>query len=213
MPTKILAALDAQTVVVPGTAAFGRVSPTSIVDLLWLSYGSWRESRSARSGGIATMAAWVCGGRSAPVSERTESPVSRALADAERIAAQLVLDDAAGLPRFPAEAYCAELGVAFVAPRPVEVEWAAGVHVTLRWLMGRSGVEGCVAAPIALPVRRVDGSIVSADEVYEQAVSAAVLAPLPEQRREMYRRAEADVAQSRRLDERIRSLQRAAAST
>lgn len=160
---------------------------------------------------MATAAAWVTGARAAPVTERADVPVTRELAEAERIAAQLVIDEAARLPRFPAESECAALGVMFVAPRPVSPEWARGVEATLRWLLGRRGVDGPAPAPLVLPVRRDDGSLASVDELYERALSASALVPPPKERSEMYRRAGSDVERSRRLDERIRSLQAAAA--
>jgi len=180
---------------------------------MWLAYGTWRESASATAaGGMATTAAWVFGGRAAPVTGRADVQVTRELAESERIAAQLVLHEVAGLPRFPAVSECAALGVVFVAPRLVSSEWARGVEATLRWLLGRRGVDGRTApAPLVLPSRHDDGTLASAHELYERAVAAAVLAPMPHERSEMYRRAESDVERSRRLDERIRSLQVAAA--
>lgn len=158
---------------------------------------------------MATAAAWVCETRAAPVSGRTELPVSRALAQAECVAAELVVDAAAGLPRFPAESYCADLGVEFVPAGPVGVEWADGVRVTLRWLLGRQGINGPAPPPMALPVRDVDGVLVSEDELYARRLSAVALVPGPEQRQDMRVRAAVDAARSARLVERIRAIQRA----
>ena len=158
---------------------------------------------------MATAAAWACDLRTAPVTGRTRLPVSRALAEAECVAAQLVVDAAAGLPRFPAESYCTDLGVEFLPAGPVSVEWADGVRVTLRWLLGRRGASG--PAPMALPVRHTDGALMSEDELYEHRLSALVLAPLPEERRDLRLRAAVDAARSERLVQRIRSIQHAAA--
>lgn len=80
------------TVAAPSWAS---VPAASVTDLMWLAYGSWSASRAPRVGGMATAAAWVGDLRAAPVSGRTERPVSRVLAEAECLAAQLVVDAAA----------------------------------------------------------------------------------------------------------------------
>lgn len=160
---------------------------------------------------MATAAAWVCDLRSAPVSGRTELPVSRALAEAECVAAQLVVDAGLGLPRFPAESFCSDLGVEFVPAGSVSVEWADGVRLTLRWLLGRQGTDGPASAPMALPIRGVGGALISEDELYARRLSAAALVPIPEQRRDMRMRAAVDAARSARLAERIRAIQQEAA--
>ena len=157
---------------------------------------------------MATATAWACDLRAAPVSGRTQLPVSRALAEAECAAAQLVVDSAAGLPRFPAESYCTDLGVEFLPAGPVSVEWADGVRVTLRWLLGRRGASGPAQAPMALPVRHADGALMTEDELYEHRLSGLVLAPLLEERRDIRLRAAVDAARSERLVQRIRSIQR-----
>ncbi|MGH3910965.1 MAG: hypothetical protein ACRDRM_09045, partial [Pseudonocardiaceae bacterium] len=78
----------------------------------------------------------------------------------------------------PLERICADLGVAFWRPGAVDSRWATGVRATLHWLLGTEGQQ----APTELPVRRVDGTTPSAEELYEVAVAATpFLFELPEQ--------------------------------
>jgi len=186
------------------------VPAASVFDALWLAFGDWRHSRDLHAGGVAVTAAWLCGCRPGPVTERFEGPVTSALAESERVAAQLVLDEWAGAPRFPAEEYCEELGVMFVAPRPVSREWASGAHRTLRWALGRYGSDGRVGPPVPLPRRRDDGSLVPADELYGASLSRAGRMLGPAQRAELRREADLTAARSQRLEARVLELQRAA---
>ena len=60
-----------------------------------------------------------------------------------------------------------------------------------------------------LPHRRADGSVASAEELYEQAVRARPWwEPLPEERRDLRLRCAADAARGQRLDDEIRRIQR-----
>lgn len=200
-----------------GTAAvsapsWASVPAVSAMDLMWLAYGDWAASRAPREGGIAAAVAWAAGLRPGPVTGRAGLAVTLALADAECVAAQLVVDAAAGLPRFPAELYCADRGVEFVPAGEVSVEWAAGAWGTLRWLLGRSTATGPAPPPMAIPIRRDNGTLVSAAELYASRLAALALAPIPEQRRAIRLRAATDAARSARLAERIRSIRREAAS-
>ena len=155
-------------------------------------------------------AMWLCGSRSAPITRRVDVPVTRELAESERIAALLSLDELFGPPRFPAEAYCADMGVTFVEPRPVSSRWAEGVHATLRWVLGRQGIDGPVGPPISLPERRADGTLITAEEIYEREVARAGVSLGPEQRAELRRGAAAAEQRTRRLAARVLELQRAA---
>jgi hypothetical protein len=112
------------------------------------------------------------------------------------------------MPPLPAEAFCVGLGVTYIPPADVDRLWARGVYATLRWLLGRQGVDGPAAPPLRLPVRRPDGSVPTAQELYEQALAATQgWVPAPEQRRDLRLRFEVDVARAHRLDTQIRRVQ------
>lgn len=72
---------------------------------------------------------------------------------------------------------------------------AAGVADVLAWLMGFG------PAPINLPRRNPDGTLVSAEQLYEQRRAQSVWAWGPEERREQRQTAERDFARSARLAE------------
>jgi hypothetical protein len=185
----------------------GRSRRTAIADLMWLAYGSWVKSRSHSAGGAMATTAWVRGGRPAPVTERVDAPVTRALAQAESYVAQLVVDQRHGPPYFPAEALTESLSVPYVRPTAVDATWASGAMHTLRWLLGHRDGKGPAPAPMHVPVRRPDGSIPTVEERYQDALSAGVINPLPEQRRDLRLQAEVEIARSHRLDARIREIQ------
>lgn len=194
---------------VPVEPAWAVPASAAIADLMWLSYGSWVSSRSDWAAGVMATAAWVRGGRPAPVSGRTDTPVTSALAEAEFWISLAVLNEHAGLPGLPAEALCVRLGVAYVAPRPdVNDRWARGTHETLRWLLGRDGPAGAAEPPMPVPVRRPDGTIPTVRELYEGALSDVRSVLIPEQRRQMLLTLEHDVARAHRLDAEIRAIQR-----
>ncbi len=170
-----------------------------VADLMWLAYGSWARSGSQRSAAVMATAAWVRGGRPAPVTERTDAPVTRAHAEAELWATFEVTT-----PPFPAESMCAARGVDYRPPVVFDHVWAVGAAATLRWLLGMSD-----PSPMPLPQRRSDGSVVSAEELYERALRARPWwEPLPEERRDLRLRCAADAARGQRLDDEIRRIQR-----
>jgi hypothetical protein len=143
---------------------------------MWLAYGSWAESGSQRSAVVMATAAWVRGGRPAPLTERTDAPVTRALAEAE-----LWVTFEVTMPPFPAESMCAGLSVGYRPPVVVNLVWAVGAAATLRWLLGMSE-----PSPMRLPQRRPDGSVVSAEELYERALAERPWwEPLPEERQDL----------------------------
>jgi hypothetical protein len=73
----------------PGWLAPSRIAVT---DLQWLAYRAYVEG-SVPTGGMAAAVAWVQGGRSGPVTDRGERPVTRELAVAEMWAAVAVADE------------------------------------------------------------------------------------------------------------------------
>ena len=58
--------------------------PAALADLHVLAHRGYLDTWSTWHDGMAVTAAWLRGGRSAPVTFREEQPVTRALADAER---------------------------------------------------------------------------------------------------------------------------------
>jgi hypothetical protein len=193
---------------VPAEPHWAAPATAEIADLMWLAYGSWVASGSQWAAGIMSTAAWVRGGRAAPVTSRPDAPVTRALAEAEFWTSLAVLDERSGSPAFPADAVCARLGVTYAAPQPVDVLWARGTVGTLRWLLGKPGSDGRADPPIPVPVRRPDGSIPTERELYERALSDARSVLVPEQRRRLRQKAQHDVARAHRLDAEIRTIQR-----
>jgi hypothetical protein len=92
---RILGAMGGWVPVEPGWAV---PASTEVADLMWLSYGSWAESRSPWAAGVMSAAVWVRGGRPAPVTGRTDAPVTGVLAEAEYWAS-LVVDTDPGCRR------------------------------------------------------------------------------------------------------------------
>jgi hypothetical protein len=66
------------------------------------------------------------------------------------------------------EQLCADLGVEY-SPLPVEMGWAEGVWLALRWLTD----EDLADAPLTLPRRGPDGAVLTADELYERELARA----------------------------------------
>lgn len=165
---------------------------------MWLAYGSWARSGSQRSAAVMATAAWVRGGRPAPVTERSDAPVTQVHAEAELWTTFVV-----ATPSFPAASMCSERGLDYRPPVVFDRGWAAGAAETLRWLLGMSD-----PSPMALPQRRPDGSLVSTEELYERALRARPWwEPLPEERRDLRLRCAADAARGKRLDDEIRRIQ------
>jgi hypothetical protein len=95
----------------------------------------------------------------------------------------------------PLVSICAQLGVAFRAPLPVGRVWADGVWWALRWLN-----DAQAAPPLELPVRHVDGSTPSAEELYGLALAAAPQRSWPiEERRALWDRVERNARRYREL--------------
>jgi hypothetical protein len=150
---------------------------------------------------MAAAVAWVQGGRSGPVTDRDERPVTRELAVAEMWAAVAVADG--GTPP-PLQSICEQFGVRYRAPLAVDRLWADGVWRALRWLTGTQ-----TEPPLELPVRRVDGSTPSAEELYGLALAAAPHRSWPEEdRRELWDRVQCNARRYRELAERVADTQR-----
>jgi hypothetical protein len=178
----------------PAEPAWAAPSRREIDDLHWLAYRARRELGQPSYSGISRTLAWVRGGRAAPITGRTDIPVTRELATAEKWAA-----NAASTPDLtppPLEYISAQLGVVHVAPQPVDADLADGAWRALRWLLGEPGQS----PPLPLPVRHVDGTVPTADELYDIALAAAPdRFRLPEQRAELRSRVEQNARRYRDL--------------
>ncbi|WP_433503214.1 hypothetical protein ACQP04_26125 [Pseudonocardia halophobica] len=175
-------------------------SRAQIADLHWLAYADATESGSRTAAGVVAAVAWARGGQQAPVSGRTEQPVSRALAEMELWAARTVMSPNSPVP---IDALRDELGVTYCPPRQLDPHRAAGASAALNWLLGKA-----TSPPLPLPVRRPDGRPIEAQELVDAAMAAAPYKTWgPEERHAARYEARATVEQSRRLIARIASTQ------
>jgi hypothetical protein len=140
-------------------------APIEIIDLHWLAYRVHSDTGSARCAGISGALSWAGGGSVAPVTGRTDKPVTEALARAEMWAAIVISN---GAPP-DLERLCADLGVKYWPPLPVEQGWAEGVWLALRWLLGEEAAD----APMTLPLRSPAGALLTAAELYERELACA----------------------------------------
>lgn len=171
----------------------------AVEDLYWLAHRHYLDHCSTRAGGIGATLDWILKGRVAPITERSEQPVTKNLAEAEMTAA-LATTGGADWELFPLDLVYTELGVAYQPPVVVDLQWSDGVWRGLRWLLGVADQ----AAPLHLPLRRPDGTIPTAEELYQEALAHQPYpARLPEERRELRLRAETDVCRYHRLAEDI----------
>lgn len=110
-------------------------------------------------GGMASAAGWVRGQLFGPITERHD-PVTAHAIEAELAVAEVVVFD-----RDPntARRYCASFGEPYLPPVSFgqDRDYAMGVVLTLRWLLGRD-----VQPPLVIPLRHPDGRLVTADELY-----------------------------------------------
>jgi hypothetical protein len=177
----------------------------AVEDLYWLAHRNYLDHCSTRAGGIGAILDWILKGRVAPITERREQPVTKNLAEAEMTAA-LATTGGADWVLFPLDLVYTELGVAYQPPVVVDLQWSDGVWRGLRWLLGVTDQ----AAPLHLPLRRPDGSIPTAEELYQQTLAhQSYPVRLPEERRELRFRVETDVCRYHRLAEDIKETRRA----
>ncbi|MQA13477.1 MAG: hypothetical protein GEV09_04675 [Pseudonocardiaceae bacterium] len=180
-----------------------------VADLMWVAYRLHAERGRPWSSGVLAATAWVRGGRAAPVTERDEWPVTRELAIAEMWAAVVASERDSGIPRPPVEQTCVDLGVGWREPPPVDAEYAIGAWRVLRWVLGVSGQQ----VPIPVPVRNPDGTILTADQLYEQVVAAEPdRYRVPERQVELRRWAAAQAQRYRQMEQLVTSTQRQVAA-
>lgn len=178
----------------PVEPAWAAPSRREIDDLHWLAYRARRDLGRPWYCGISRTLAWARGGRAAPITGRTDAPVTRELATAEMWAANAASTPDLVPPRL--EDISAQLGVPHVPPQRVDADLADGAWRALRWLLG----ERDQGPPLPLPVRHDDGSTPTADELYDIALAAAPdRFRLPEQRAELRTRVEQNARRYRDL--------------
>lgn len=188
------------TVVCPGWVV---PSPCEVDDAHWLAYRAYVHSGSVAVGGVCSALAWVRGAGFGPVTGRDEQPVTEALARAEMWAASAA-ERIVDIPP-PVESIYVGLGVAYWPAGEVDPGWATGVRAVLRWLYGTPGQK----PPIEVPVRLVDGTTPTAEELYDVAVRVTpYLYELPERQVELWRRVEANARRYRQLAAQIEDIKR-----
>jgi len=182
-------------------------SCSELADVHVLAFRTFRDTGSAKAEAMGATAAWIRGGRTAPVTFREEQPVTKALAKAEMWAAvHVVTGDV------PLESFCLDLGVHYapaVATNPV---WSLGVEEVLRWLTADPLERR--KPPIPLPRRNPDGSVATAEELYQQTMATQPHKKWgPEERRALRNRTEVDAIRSERLAARIEETLRRSCET
>jgi len=169
--------------------------PAALADLHVLAYRRHADVGSPRHDGMAVTAAWLRGVRTAPVTFRDEQPVTRAVAQAEKLAAAWVSSDGA---KPPLEEFCAELGVPYRAPVATNAHYALGVWEVLHWLTADPLERR--TPPVDVPERNPDGSIPTAEALYAEAVAEEPWRyRLPERRVELRDQSERRAARARGL--------------
>lgn len=137
-------------------------SRAQIADLHWLAYADAADG-DRRASGVTAALAWVRGGAAAPATGREEQPSDRRLAEVEFWSARELLSPDSPPP---IATICRDLGVAYVAPRDIDVERAEGVEAALAWLLGQK------ASPLPLPQRLADGRPADVQAIVEAAIAA-----------------------------------------
>lgn len=155
---------------------------SEITDALWLVYRLYVDQGLEQANGIGAALTWVRGHRPAPITQRVEAPVTAGLAEVEMWAAAVAADDGTTIVA-PVRELWARTGVAWRRP-PLGLDhgYAVGVYSALRWLTGPPDAQ----RPVPVPVRNPDGTVMSADDIYRQTVTASPeLFRRPEQRAEL----------------------------
>jgi hypothetical protein len=146
------------------------VRPTAVEveDLHWLAHRRHMDTEgwvSDAAAATAATVAWVWGGTTAPVTGRSEQPVTREVAVAEWWAAMAACDGGA-TPERQRRRVCTELGVPYWPPdyEAVGLEQGYAIYQTLSWLLGTlDGWERGRRPPLQIPVRDADGAAVPGD--------------------------------------------------
>ncbi|MGH3844061.1 MAG: hypothetical protein ACRDS0_21835 [Pseudonocardiaceae bacterium] len=173
-----------------------------VADAHLLSYGMIRTTRRPWVVGVAAAISWVRGGRVGPVTERTEQPVTRDIAGAERWAAEAARDP--GNPP-PMDVIYTQLRV---APMPsvhgLDANYCVGSWRALRWILGVPGQD----PPLRIPRRHPDGHVYVAADLYAEATRGDDSHLAIERRREIQLAADFWAAQYLHTAAQIRDIQR-----
>lgn len=195
--------MDATVLTAPAWAV---PSPVALFDVQWLALAEVRRTRSVSAEGVHAAVCWVRGvRREAPVSERTECPVTAGLVESELIASMIASDPRGYMLSGPRLIQRYAPGVEYrpaVATYPVP--YALAAWDALRWVTG----EGGKRAPYVLPQRNEDGSARSADDLYRDALAAHPgYATMPEHRKRMRFESETEARVTRQLADAIAGAQ------
>lgn len=179
-----------------------------VEDLFWAARALREDPASGRIAARGAAVAWVCGGVAAPVTGRTEAPVTWGLASAEMWAA--LVGCARSSPP-PHEDVCAGWGVGYLPPvAGVGLGMGYGVARALGWLLGAQGLS---ERPMLLPRRHPDGRVLTAEELYADAQAKAPdRYRLREHRLELWDRAQHEAGFSAALADLIEVSKRRAAA-
>jgi hypothetical protein len=107
------------------------------------------ERRSREAAGMAGVVQWLLGASAAPVTGRTGGVEGREVAIVELCAADHLVEP--GLAP-SLDQLCRRFGVAYLAPLPVDVGFARGAWLGLRWAVGKAP-----RPPLDTPIRDKDG--------------------------------------------------------
>jgi len=132
---------------------------------VWFLALDLADDGSRTAAGIAAVIQWLLGVSAGPVTGRTDGVGRREVALAELCAAEHLVDDDGPLPP-PLDEVCHLLKVAYQAPLPVDVEFARGVWLGLRWATGEA-----FRPPVEVPIRRLDGELMSELEIYSELLA------------------------------------------
>lgn len=175
---------------------------SQIADEHWLAYAMLTQHRLPWAAGVACSIAWVRGGRVGPITERTEQPVTRAVAEAESYVAMDASDPIGGMPL---DLVYRQLDVTPYPPKPdTNVKYALGAWRSLRWLLG----DPDQGPPIPVPRRHPDGRLYTAEELYAEVIRDDDGRLSPEQRATKRLQAERDAAKYRHYSDQIAQVQR-----
>jgi hypothetical protein len=169
---------------VPAVPAWVVVSPVQVDDLYWLAYSMYESRAAPGLVGIGGAVVWVWSGDGpAPVTGRTDAPVTRGLARAEMWAAIAAYgSDDPPAPR--PGALCDVFGVPYLPPLKVDRILASGVLQTLAWMLGEKGQD----PPLMLPFRDAAGRPLTVGQLFTRLIRVAPgRYERPEQRRELER--------------------------
>jgi hypothetical protein len=159
-------------------------SAQAVADAHRIAHVTGAETGDVAARAVAASINWVTGGQLAPLTERTELP-TRELVTAEWLLAGSVEHGTTMVWG----------SVSPVVPVTLDRRWAAGTSAALGWLLGCTD-----RPPVRIPRRLPDGSVPTAEQLYDEMLAARPHAAwTPEMRAEARRRAAQAAVTSQRL--------------